>query len=149
MYTLKQAASKAGISEELLLLWVSTGRVKPAKSASKVYLPVPNQPHQEREDFSLPAAYAFNDKDLETIRSLAEQPQSKPARATPTAKDIYTVAEVAALLNLSSDTIRRIFIDEPGVISLGDENPRGRRKRVTLRIPKEVVERVKRKRAKK
>ena len=59
------------------------------------------------------------------------------------------MAQVAERWGLSSDTITRIFAVEPGVIALGKEHPRGKRRRVTLRIPLEVVERVKRKRAKK
>jgi hypothetical protein len=92
----------------------------------------------------------FDDAAIERIRALAEKPQAKRTSAeSPGVKDFYTVAEVAALLSLSPDTIRRWFADEPGVITMGDEHPRGKRRRVTLRIPKDVVERVKRKRAKK
>lgn len=147
---IKAAAKSAGISEELLALWVETGRITPTESAPKTYLPVPGRPGEEREDFSLPACHMFDDAAIAKIRALAEKPQSKKTFPEPPGvKDFYSVAEVAALLNLSSDTIRRLFTDEPGVIALGEEHPRGKRKRVTLRIPREVVERVKRKRAKK
>ena len=44
--------------------------------------------------------------------------------------------------NLSPDAVRRIFRDEPGVLVLGDRNPRSRRRYVTLRIPQSVLERV-------
>ena len=116
-----------------------------------VQLPVPNRPDEVREDFAVPAFYAFDERNIEQIRALAEKPPSKRGNPAtlPDAKDFYTVAEVAALLNLSPDTIRRMFADETGVIALGQDHPRGKRKRITLRIPKEVVERVKRKRAKK
>lgn len=151
MYSVKQAARLAGISEELLLLWVSTKRIKPATDTPAVQLPVPNRPDEVREDFAVPAFYAFDERNIEQIRALAEKPPSKRNNSAPlpAVKDYYTVAEVAALLNLSPDTIRRMFADETGVIALGQDHPRGKRKRITLRIPKEVVERVKRKRAKK
>lgn len=77
----------------------------------------------------------------------------KASKAEPFVDDgtleTFTVAQVASLLSLSPDTIRRMFANEPGVIPLGDEHPRGKRRRVTLRIPRAVLERVKRKRAKK
>lgn len=55
----------------------------------------------------------------------------------------YTVAEVAVLWNLSKDAVRRVFQNEPGVLVLGDTNPRRRKRRyLTLRIPQSVLERV-------
>jgi predicted DNA binding CopG/RHH family protein len=48
---------------------------------------------------------------------------------------------------LSTDTVQRLFQDEPGVIALGNKNPRGKRKRITLRIPCAVMERVKKTRS--
>ena len=59
----------------------------------------------------------------------------------------FTVAEIASLWKLSTDTIQRLFEDEPGVVVLGDKNPRGKRKRITLRIPRQVMERVKKTRS--
>ena len=55
----------------------------------------------------------------------------------------FTVSEIASSWKLSTDTIQRIFEDEPGVVVLGNKNPRGKRKRLTLRIPRAVMERVK------
>ncbi len=55
---------------------------------------------------------------------------------------LYTPRELADLWNLSENSIRRLFQDEPGVFKLGEDNPRGRRAYVTLRIPGAVVERV-------
>jgi hypothetical protein len=59
----------------------------------------------------------------------------------------FTVAQVASLWELSRDTIQRMFEDEPGVITLGSKNPRGKRKRVTIRIPRAVMNRVKKRRS--
>ena len=152
MYSIKEAARRGGVTETLLLLWVETKRVRPALNQPAANLPVPNRPHEVREDFAVPAFYAFDEKNIEQIRALAEKPQPKPPKpaAVIADKDFYSVADIARLWNLSPDSIRRLFSDEAGVITLGDESiRRGKRKRVTLRIPREVVERVKRKRAKK
>jgi hypothetical protein len=55
----------------------------------------------------------------------------------------YSVAEVAKLWNLSEDSVRRLFADEPGVLTLGKPGPRMRKRAyTTLRIPQSVLERV-------
>jgi hypothetical protein len=55
----------------------------------------------------------------------------------------YSASELAALWNLSLDTIRRIFENEPGVLVLGEDKPkRNRRRYTTLRIPESVAARV-------
>jgi DNA-binding transcriptional MerR regulator len=54
-----------------------------------------------------------------------------------------TVAEVAEILGVSKDTVRRLFADEPGVIDLGRrEANRGKRRYRVLRIPNAVVARL-------
>jgi AraC-like DNA-binding protein len=53
----------------------------------------------------------------------------------------YTVKEVAAMLKLSPDSIRRLFRNEPGVLALGSVGRRGKRPYVSLRIPQSVFER--------
>jgi hypothetical protein len=55
----------------------------------------------------------------------------------------YSVDEVAEILNLSPDFVRRYFENEPGVIMFGDDRPkRGKRRYRTMRIPAFVLERV-------
>lgn len=54
----------------------------------------------------------------------------------------YAVGEVADMWNLSDETIRRLFRDEPGVIKIGDEERRWKRSYFVLRIPESVVLRV-------
>jgi hypothetical protein len=54
--------------------------------------------------------------------------------------DLLTIAEVAALLHCSEETVSRRFTGVKGVIDLGSpETPRKRRYRL-LRIPRSVVE---------
>ncbi len=54
----------------------------------------------------------------------------------------YTLQEIATLWRISIDSARRIFAREAGVLIIGDSNPRGRRRYVTLRVPTFVLERV-------
>jgi hypothetical protein len=55
--------------------------------------------------------------------------------------ELLTVAQVAALLQVSSDTVMRRFARVKGVVDIGTaETPKKRRYRV-LRIPRTVVER--------
>jgi hypothetical protein len=55
----------------------------------------------------------------------------------------YSVGELARRWNLSLDTIRRLFEDEPGVLVLGESSgKRGKRRYTTLRIPESVAARV-------
>lgn len=55
---------------------------------------------------------------------------------------MFTPRELADLWHLSEQSIRRLFQDRPGVLKIGDSNPRGKRGYVTLRIPTAVVEQV-------
>jgi len=55
---------------------------------------------------------------------------------------IYTPRELAELWQLSENSIRRLFVDEPGVFVLGESNPRRKRGYTTLRIPESVAARV-------
>ena len=55
---------------------------------------------------------------------------------------IYTPKELAELWQLSENSVRRLFQDEPGVFVLGDSNPRGKRGYCTLRITEETALRV-------
>lgn len=60
----------------------------------------------------------------------------------------FTPQELASLWGLDESTIRRLFIDEPGVLKIGKANRRdGKRDYITLRIPESVVNRVHQQRA--
>lgn len=55
----------------------------------------------------------------------------------------FTPRELAELWKFDESTIRRMFMDEPGVLVYGREKRRnGRRDYVTLRIPESVARRV-------
>lgn len=66
--------------------------------------------------------------------------------AAPYAVRHYSPAEIAQLWGLSVDSVRKLFEKEPGVLALGNQQPRrGKRSYTTLRVPEHVVERVHRK----
>jgi hypothetical protein len=54
----------------------------------------------------------------------------------------YSVPEIAKLWNLSKDTARRLFVNEPGVLILQKSDGTHHRRYTTLRIPESVVRRV-------
>ena len=51
-----------------------------------------------------------------------------------------TVAEIAEAWSYSTDTVRKLFEREPGVLVIGNGASRGKRKYTTLRIPQSVAE---------
>jgi hypothetical protein len=53
----------------------------------------------------------------------------------------YTVTDVAGRLKINEDTVRRLFLNEPGVLVICFPR-RGRRVYRTLRIPETVLQRV-------
>lgn len=54
----------------------------------------------------------------------------------------YSVKEIADLLSLSQDSVRKLFQNEPGVLVLGDQSSKYKRRYTTLRIPEPVLHRV-------
>jgi|SRR5208283_4782747 len=54
----------------------------------------------------------------------------------------YAPDELAELWGVSTETIRSIFREEPGVLKIGKTGGNYRRGYVTLRIPESVAERV-------
>ncbi len=94
--------------------------------------------------------YLFDDADVVRLKTMMFVPRQKN-NGEPFVDDgkqsDFTVAQIASMWQLSTDTIQRMFEDEPGVVALGNKHPRGKRKRVTLRIPRAVMERVKKNRS--
>ena len=68
--------------------------------------------------------------------------QPPPESANLSAERHWDVASIALLWNLSKDTVRRMFQNEPGVLVV-DGHSKGRKRRyLVLRIPQSVLERV-------
>lgn len=59
-------------------------------------------------------------------------------------KPFYTVQELAAWLSISGEKARVMFRQEPGVVLIPGEGRRRARNYNTIRVPKEVAERVSR-----
>jgi len=148
VYSLAKAAEMSGITEELLALWVKTGIITPTVDHTMLHINIlgktrPPELHRKK--------FMFDDTAIESIRQHVEsstRSKRTTTRATPEiVQDFYSVAEVAAMWNLSTDSIRRLFREESDVMVLGSGVKSGRR--TTLRIPPEAVERVKRRLARK
>jgi hypothetical protein len=54
----------------------------------------------------------------------------------------FTVQTLAEVWALSQDTVQSWFEDEQGVVKLGNMGGRGKRRKVSLRIPESIAERV-------
>ena len=55
----------------------------------------------------------------------------------------YRLKDLASIWALDSETVRRMFYDEPGVLRIGKQNRRdGKRDYVSLSIPESVALRV-------
>lgn len=61
-------------------------------------------------------------------------------------EEMYTPQEVAAAWKISLSSVRRLFRNEKGVIDVSSR-PKTIRRRTEIRIPKTVLERVQRERA--
>ena len=74
-------------------------------------------------------------------REFAERRRGE--RRKPTFQEShFTPRELAQGWGLSDDTIRRWFEDEPGVLKGGFDGSRGRRRKMFLRIPASLAQRV-------
>lgn len=135
IFSLEEAADLADVKVPLLRMWLETGKFK----TSTWIKPDPWQ---------LSPVYHFTEDDISRLKTFAAtQIKRKPTKSDPFVDDglqeNFTVAQIASMWQLSTDTIQRLFEDEAGVVTLGAKNPRGKRRRVTLRIPREVMERAK------
>ena len=138
IFSLKEAADLADVKVPLLRLWLETGKFKTANFARSKVLGTTTHYFTEAE---IPRLIAF----------AASQGKRKPTKSDPFVDDgkqeNFTVAQIASMWQLSTDTIQRLFEDEASVVALGEKNPRGKRRRVTLRIPRAVMERVRKRRS--
>lgn len=140
LFTQDEAAELVEIKPSLLKLWLETAEFKTSTTAKSSGL-----------FGGIEIAYYFTQDDIQRLTAFAAQRvKRKPDNETfidDGKQETFTVAEIASLWKLSTDTVQRIFENEPGVIALGDKNPRGKRKRITLRVPRAVMERVKKTRS--
>jgi hypothetical protein len=82
------------------------------------------------------------------MQQLNEIPAISPGRSSGDSVDTvfgqhhYTADQVAKMWNLSTDTVRRLFQGEDGVLKIVRPGSRYKRTYVTLRIPESVLNRV-------
>lgn len=134
-YSLARAAELTGISEGLLILYVSTGRFRPSIE------------HQEPGSKELMGwrRFVVTDADLKRLRKMVEgnaEVQNKHVAGTS-----WTIKQLALAWGLSTDTIRDMFKSESGVLKIERPAVKGKRPKrayVTFTIPEDVAERVKR-----
>jgi hypothetical protein len=70
--------------------------------------------------------------------SFEAPPRFRPGSVTALERH-YCVAEIAKLWGLSESTIRRLFIDEPGVLKITHKETRFKRGYTSLRIPERIA----------
>jgi hypothetical protein len=79
----------------------------------------------------------------EQLGMVRETREASAVGAPESAVRHYSPAEIAELWNLSPDCVRKVFENEPGVLVIGNAQPkRGKRSYTTLRIPQTVLDRV-------
>lgn len=78
----------------------------------------------------------------------AVQVEEETDLQVPALEKHYSVTEIANLWGLTENTIRRMFMGEPGVVEWGGEETRFKRAYKTMRIPESVLQRVHRRLAK-
>ena len=54
----------------------------------------------------------------------------------------FSVGTLAELWCYSPDTVTKMFADVPGVVKIGTPSGRGKRPRITLRIPESIASKV-------
>ena len=126
MFSIKQAAEQVGISETLLMTWIESKRVKPSvelsTAKSDVFDKYPSLKHYAVEgELWGWSRYAFSDEDVKKLRRTAKR--FKEWKDGTREVESYTTADLAEEWNLSTDTIRKLFEAEPGVLKIGDSNP--------------------------
>jgi hypothetical protein len=75
------------------------------------------------------------------VAVMPEKPQSGGFSALAMERH-YTVGELSKLWFFSENTIRRMFIHEPGVIKITRQATRVKRGYTSLRIPERIAEKV-------
>jgi hypothetical protein len=86
---------------------------------------------------------------VDRVRSVprnGERRRPSPDDYTSPFGRVFTPKELSVLWQLSENSIRRLFQDEPGIFTLGRTNSKGKRTYCTLRIPEHVALMVWRKR---
>lgn len=114
-----EAAKIIGISQCTLRTWIQCKKITGVKVGGRIMF----RPDTVRE-------YVLLRED--------EQGKKPPLNDTAFERH-YTVKEVSELWHLDAKMVRKLFANEPGVVSLGSCESRYRRPYRTLRIPESVM----------
>lgn len=136
-YTVEEAAELAGVKPAQLKLWLDTGKFKAPMKSKMVAMA------------GFRVSYLFDSDSIERLKTFVLlETGVPPTTVNPDqGQSDFTVQQIALMWQLSIDTIQKIFRDEKGVVVLEQKGRGGKRARQTLRIPREVMERVKKNRA--
>jgi hypothetical protein len=74
----------------------------------------------------------------ENVRNSSEPGTLKPVKSVVDERH-YSPTELAKTWGVDVETIRNLFRNEPGVMKIGDKNPKHKRPYLTLRIPESVA----------
>jgi hypothetical protein len=138
VYSVQDASELVGIRPGVLLQWMAVGTLR---IVSEISSPIPEQ-------------YFFTESDIKRLMSaIAASVESKRAKSRPkiltwspkTDDGLhYGTEQLARAWGLSSHIVHKMFENESGVLRLIAGDPEQTRCRVTLRIPSDVVLRVRR-----
>ena len=110
--TLQQAADLAGVKVAQIRVRIAMGELTPKALGTSV---------TTRE-----TTYRFSEADVVRLKTLMFVPREKnndKAFVDDGKQSDFTVAQIASMWQLSTDTIQRLFQDEPGVVTLGQQEP--------------------------
>ena len=110
VFTITEAAELVDIKLTLLKLCVETEKLKPSIQGKSL------------DD----TIYYFSKEDIRRLTEFAaahakQKPTSNGQFIDDGKQENFTVSEIASLWKLSTNTIQRIFEDEPGVVVLGNK----------------------------
>jgi|SRR6267143_4082749 len=95
-------------------------------------------------DFHVCSPGAGSRRFMKSLSHPRQAEEAIPVKATylATLERHFSILEISEIWNVSKDTVRRMFQNEPGVLVLGGRSSGRKRRYVTLRIPQSVLYRV-------
>lgn len=138
LYSVQDASELVGIRANVLLRWISVGEFRTARETEKL----------------IPEQYFLTESDIKRLMSaIAASVGSQRSKSRPKILSWsprpgdglhYDTEDLAGAWGLSVHIVRRMFENESGVLKLNGGDTKRARSRTTLRIPSDVVLRVRR-----
>jgi hypothetical protein len=148
-FNLPQAAAKVGMSEALLVEWISTGKFKPTiemtlEPGEKTIVDVTRNGYVWGEDPFIWHRHTLTDRDLARLYAIVQQIDVRKTKTELAHVEgvNYSDQELGSLWCLDVEKIRELFENEPDVMKLKDRPREAGRGDVTLGIPGSVAGRV-------